>query len=67
MCVYIFFSLDVLSTRNLETFFEGDLFQILQSALGIVGLSPSKKRIVKILQDVTGIIRPSRFAYAVNC
>ena len=26
----------------------------------MIGLSPSKKRVVKILQDVSGIIRPSR-------
>lgn len=26
-----------------------------------MGLSPSKKRVVKILQDVSGIIKPSRY------
>ncbi|KAK6926633.1 ABC-2 type transporter [Dillenia turbinata] len=29
--------------------------------LGMIGLSPSKKRVVKILQDVSGIVKPSRF------
>ncbi|KAJ8551971.1 hypothetical protein K7X08_028414 [Anisodus acutangulus] len=28
--------------------------------LGMISLSPSKKRVVKILEDVSGIIRPSR-------
>lgn len=46
-------------TRALPTLLNSTL-NSLESALGIVGLSPSKKRIVKILQDVTGIIRPSR-------
>lgn len=26
----------------------------------MVGLTPSKKRIVKILQDVSGVVKPSR-------
>ena len=31
--------------------------------MGMIGLSPSKKRVVKILQDVSGIIRPSRWVH----
>jgi len=27
----------------------------------MIGLSPSKKKIVKILQDVSGIVRSSRY------
>ncbi|KAJ4970414.1 hypothetical protein NE237_003513 [Protea cynaroides] len=32
----------------------------LEGVLGMVRLSPSKKRIIKILHDVSGIVRPSR-------
>lgn len=32
----------------------------LQFALSKIGLSPSKKRVVNVLEDVSGIIRPSR-------
>ncbi|XP_027179658.1 pleiotropic drug resistance protein 2-like [Coffea eugenioides] len=46
-------------TRALPTLWNSTL-NTLEAALGLVGLSPSKKRIVKILQDVNGIIRPSR-------
>ncbi|KAK2994420.1 hypothetical protein RJ640_009647 [Escallonia rubra] len=32
----------------------------IEALLGTIGLSPSKKRIISILKDVSGIIRPSR-------
>ncbi|KAK2994426.1 hypothetical protein RJ640_009653 [Escallonia rubra] len=32
----------------------------IEALLGTIGLSPSKKRIIKILKDVSGIIKPSR-------
>ncbi|KVI07937.1 AAA+ ATPase domain-containing protein [Cynara cardunculus var. scolymus] len=35
-------------------------FNLIESALGLVGIVPSKKRKVKILQSISGIIRPSR-------
>ena len=31
-----------------------------QGILGLIRLSPSKKRVVKILKDVSGIVKPSR-------
>ncbi|KAI5666595.1 hypothetical protein M9H77_16448 [Catharanthus roseus] len=46
-------------TRALPTLLNSTL-NAMESALGMIGLSPSKKRLVKILQDVSGIIRPSR-------
>ncbi|KAJ9177965.1 hypothetical protein P3X46_009888 [Hevea brasiliensis] len=46
-------------TRALPTLLNSTLNAI-EGALGMVGLSPSKKRIIKILQDVNGIVRPSR-------
>ncbi|XP_071915847.1 pleiotropic drug resistance protein 2-like isoform X9 [Coffea arabica] len=46
-------------TRALPTLWNSTL-NTLEAALGLIGLSPSKKRIVKILQDVNGIVRPSR-------
>ncbi|KAL6967069.1 Pleiotropic drug resistance protein 2 [Sarracenia purpurea var. burkii] len=46
-------------TRALPTLLNATLNTI-EGVLGMLRLSPSKKRIVKILQDVTGIIKPSR-------
>ncbi|KDP34703.1 hypothetical protein JCGZ_10908 [Jatropha curcas] len=46
-------------TRALPTLLNSTLNAI-QGSLGMIGLSPSKKRTFKILQDVNGIIRPSR-------
>ncbi|PIN20808.1 Pleiotropic drug resistance proteins (PDR1-15), ABC superfamily [Handroanthus impetiginosus] len=48
-------------TRALPTLLNSTLNTI-EAALGMIGLSPSKKRVVKILQDINGIIRPSRMA-----
>ncbi|KAG2674487.1 hypothetical protein I3843_13G123100 [Carya illinoinensis] len=46
-------------TRALPTLLNSSLNAI-QGVLGKIGLSPSKKRVVKILKDVTGIVKPSR-------
>ncbi|XP_030957843.1 pleiotropic drug resistance protein 2-like [Quercus lobata] len=46
-------------TRALPTLLNSSMNAI-ESALGMIGLSPSKKKIVKILQDVSGIVRSSR-------
>ncbi|OWM68977.1 hypothetical protein CDL15_Pgr025164 [Punica granatum] len=46
-------------TRALPTLLNSALNAI-EGGLSMVGLAPSKKRVVKILQDVSGIIRPSR-------
>ncbi|KAM7496878.1 hypothetical protein LguiA_021292 [Lonicera macranthoides] len=46
-------------TRALPTLLNSTLNSI-EAALGMIRLSPSKKRVVNILQDVSGIIRPSR-------
>ncbi|KAI4304728.1 hypothetical protein MLD38_040203 [Melastoma candidum] len=46
-------------TRALPTLWNVTLNSI-ESVLGLIGLSPSKKRLVKILQNVSGIIKPSR-------
>ncbi|KAL6187979.1 hypothetical protein ACLB2K_039374 [Fragaria x ananassa] len=46
-------------TRALPTLWNTTLNAI-EGLLGLVGLSPSKKRVVKILQDVSGIIKPAR-------
>ncbi|KAK3408151.1 hypothetical protein EUGRSUZ_J00449 [Eucalyptus grandis] len=46
-------------TRALPTLLNSTLNAI-EGAIGMIGLSPSKKRVVKILQDVSGIIKPSR-------
>ncbi|XP_016466204.1 pleiotropic drug resistance protein 2 [Nicotiana tabacum] len=46
-------------TRALPTLLNSTLNTI-EDVLGLVHLSPSKKRVVKILEDVSGIIRPSR-------
>ncbi|KAG5577953.1 hypothetical protein H5410_058087 [Solanum commersonii] len=46
-------------TRALPTLLNSTLNTI-EAILGLINLSPSKKRVVKILEDVSGIIRPSR-------
>ncbi|KAK3408154.1 hypothetical protein EUGRSUZ_J00454 [Eucalyptus grandis] len=46
-------------TRALPTLLNATLNAI-EGAIGMIGLSPSKKRVVKILQDVSGLIKPSR-------
>ncbi|KAI6669859.1 hypothetical protein NL676_004744 [Syzygium grande] len=46
-------------TRALPTLLNSTLNAI-EAVIGLIGLSPSKKRVVKILQDVSGIIKPSR-------
>ncbi|XP_004291542.1 PREDICTED: pleiotropic drug resistance protein 2-like [Fragaria vesca subsp. vesca] len=46
-------------TRALPTLWNSTLNAI-EGILGLVGLSPSKKRIVKILEDVSGIVKPAR-------
>ncbi|KAK6138442.1 hypothetical protein DH2020_027817 [Rehmannia glutinosa] len=48
-------------TRALPTLLNSTL-NTLEAALGMIGLSPSKKRVVKILDEVSGIVRPSRMA-----
>ncbi|KAI3518207.1 hypothetical protein L1887_06696 [Cichorium endivia] len=35
-------------------------FNSIESALGLIGIVPSKKRKVKILQSISGIVKPSR-------
>ncbi|KAL0370166.1 UNVERIFIED_CONTAM: Pleiotropic drug resistance protein 2 [Sesamum angustifolium] len=51
----------MLGERALPTLLNSTL-NTLEAALGMIGLSPSKQRVVKILQDVSGIVRPSRMA-----
>lgn len=46
-------------TRALPTLLNSTLNTI-EGVLGMIGLSQSKKRVVEILKDVSGIIRPSR-------
>ncbi|KAG5515715.1 hypothetical protein RHGRI_036686 [Rhododendron griersonianum] len=46
-------------TRALPTLLNSTLNTI-EGIIGMIGLSPSKKRVVKILRDVNGIVRPSR-------
>ncbi|KAK3015866.1 hypothetical protein RJ639_006554 [Escallonia herrerae] len=46
-------------TRALPTLLNSTLNSI-EALLGTIGLSPSKKRVIKILKDVSGIIKPSR-------
>ncbi|GLT82049.1 hypothetical protein SLE2022_004630 [Rubroshorea leprosula] len=46
-------------TRALPTLLNSTLNAV-EAILELVGLSPSKKRVVKILQDVSGVIKPSR-------
>nr|POE70490.1 pleiotropic drug resistance protein 2 [Quercus suber] len=46
-------------TRALPTLLNSSMNAI-ESALGMIGLSPSKKKVVKILQDVSGMVRSPR-------
>ncbi|XP_022898531.1 pleiotropic drug resistance protein 2-like [Olea europaea var. sylvestris] len=46
-------------TRALPTLLNSTLNTI-EAALGMIGLSSSKKRVVQILRDVSGFIKPSR-------
>ncbi|KAF8009460.1 hypothetical protein BT93_J0450 [Corymbia citriodora subsp. variegata] len=46
-------------TRALPTLLNATLNAI-EGAIGMIGLTPSKKRVVNILQDVSGVIKPSR-------
>ncbi|KAF7152276.1 hypothetical protein RHSIM_Rhsim01G0207000 [Rhododendron simsii] len=46
-------------TRALPTLLNSSLNAI-EGALGLIGLSPSKKRVINILKDVSGVIKPSR-------
>ncbi|GAV62861.1 ABC_tran domain-containing protein/ABC2_membrane domain-containing protein/PDR_assoc domain-containing protein [Cephalotus follicularis] len=46
-------------TRALPTLLNSTLNAI-EGILGLVGLAPSKSKVVKILQDVSGTIKPSR-------
>ncbi|KAM6595315.1 hypothetical protein CsatA_005839 [Cannabis sativa] len=46
-------------TRALPTLLNSSL-NIIEGAIGLLGLTPSKKRVVKILQNVNGVIKPSR-------
>ncbi|XP_059659359.1 pleiotropic drug resistance protein 2-like [Cornus florida] len=46
-------------TRALPTLLNSTLNTI-EGFLGMIKLSPSKKRVIKILQDISGIIKPSR-------
>ncbi|KAK6942636.1 ABC-2 type transporter [Dillenia turbinata] len=39
---------------------ECDFIMVEQSVLGLIRLAPSKKRVIKILQGVSGIVKPSR-------
>ncbi|GAB4833444.1 ABC transporter G member 34 [Ancistrocladus abbreviatus] len=46
-------------SRALPTLLNASMNAI-EATLGLVGLAPSKKRPIKILQDVSGIVKPSR-------
>ncbi|KAL8501204.1 hypothetical protein ACS0TY_020672 [Phlomoides rotata] len=46
-------------TRALPTLLNSTI-NTLEAAVGMIGLSPSKKKAVKILQNITGFVRPSR-------
>ncbi|KAK9939889.1 hypothetical protein M0R45_016569 [Rubus argutus] len=46
-------------TRALPTLLNSTL-NALEGIIGLIGLSPSKKRVIKILQDVSGIVKPAR-------
>ncbi|PON45752.1 ABC transporter-like [Parasponia andersonii] len=46
-------------TRALPTLLNSSL-NMIEGVIGMIGLAPSKKKVVKILQDVSGIVRPSR-------
>ncbi|KAJ6993221.1 pleiotropic drug resistance protein 2-like [Populus alba x Populus x berolinensis] len=48
-------------SRALPTLLNATLNAV-ESILGLVGLAPSKKRTVQILQDISGIVKPSRMA-----
>ncbi|KAL4280604.1 hypothetical protein GQ457_03G028150 [Hibiscus cannabinus] len=48
-----------LGTRALPTLLNSTLNTI-EGVLGLIKLSPSKKRVVNILRDVSGIVKPSR-------
>ncbi|KAG5533077.1 hypothetical protein RHGRI_027343 [Rhododendron griersonianum] len=47
-------------TRALPTLLNSTLNEI-EGFLGLIKLLPSKKKVVKILQDVSGIVKPSRY------
>ncbi|KAL6327277.1 hypothetical protein AAG906_017834 [Vitis piasezkii] len=46
-------------TRALPTLLNSTM-NFIEGILGLIRLSPSKKRVVKILKDVSGIVKPSR-------
>ncbi|CAN0926263.1 ABC transporter G family member 34 [Linum grandiflorum] len=46
-------------SRALPTLFNSAI-NIVENVLGLIRLAPSKKRKIQILQDVSGIVRPSR-------
>ncbi|KAF8403513.1 hypothetical protein HHK36_011617 [Tetracentron sinense] len=46
-------------SRALPTLLNSTM-NVVEGVLGLVRLSPSKKRVVKILHDVSGMVRPSR-------
>ncbi|KAK9280492.1 hypothetical protein L1049_014184 [Liquidambar formosana] len=46
-------------SRALPTLLNSTMNTI-EGALGMIGLAPSKKRVVKILQGVSGVVKPSR-------
>lgn len=46
-------------TRALPTLLNSTL-NTLEGIIGLIGLTPSKKRVVQILKDVSGTIKPSR-------
>ncbi|PQP96289.1 pleiotropic drug resistance protein 2-like isoform X1 [Prunus yedoensis var. nudiflora] len=46
-------------TRALPTLLNSTLNSV-EGLIGMLGLTPSKKRVVQILQDVSGIVKPSR-------
>ncbi|XP_010244008.1 PREDICTED: pleiotropic drug resistance protein 2-like isoform X2 [Nelumbo nucifera] len=46
-------------TRALPTLFNSTL-NMIEGVLGLIWLSPSKKRVINILCDVSGIVKPSR-------
>ncbi|KAJ6913473.1 pleiotropic drug resistance protein 2-like [Populus alba x Populus x berolinensis] len=48
-------------SRALPTLLNATLNAV-ESILGLVGLAPSKKRTVQILQDISGIVKPSRMS-----
>ncbi|KAL6276336.1 hypothetical protein ACE6H2_019937 [Prunus campanulata] len=49
-------------TRALPTLLNSTLNSV-EGLIGMLGLTPSKKRVVHILQDVSGIVQPSRSAH----